>query len=69
MLSSHGGYLTIAMQHNTETILSNGETKSRAHDPDIVGAKEDLKLSHGGPSQRQASDTNLTFKAFRQSHH
>ena len=26
------------------------ETKKRAHDPQIVRAKENLKLSHGGPS-------------------
>ena len=30
-----------------------------AHDSQTVSAKEYLKLSHGGPSQRQASDTNI----------
>ena len=30
----------------------------RAHDSQIVRAKENIKLSHGGPSYNQASDTN-----------
>ena len=30
-----------------------------AHDSPIVRAKENLNLSYGGPSQRQASRTNL----------
>ena len=30
----------------------------RAHDSQIVRAKENIKLSHGGPSYIQASDTN-----------
>ena len=34
-----------------------------AHDSQIVGAKENLKLSHGGPSQREAWDTNRLIKA------
>ena len=29
------------------------ETKKRAHDSQIVRVKENLKLSYGGPSQRQ----------------
>ena len=40
-----------------------------AHDPQIVGAKENLKLSQGGPSQRQILDTNKLIKALRQGHH
>ena len=34
------------------------ETKKRAYDSQIVRAKENLKLSHGEPSQRQISGTN-----------
>ena len=30
------------------------ETEKRAHDSQIVRAKENLKLSHGGPSYSQA---------------
>ena len=41
----------------------------RAHDSQIVRAKENLKLSHGGPSQRQVSATNQPIKASRQDHH
>ena len=33
-------------------------SKKMAHDSQIVRAKENLKLSHSGPSQRQASGTN-----------
>ena len=32
-------------------------------------AKESLKFSYGGPSQRQASGTNQQIKALRQDHH
>ena len=35
------------------------ESKKRAHDSHIVRAKENIKLSYSGPSQRQASGTNL----------
>ena len=41
----------------------------RPHDSQIVRAKENLKLSYGGPSQQQASDTNQRIKAFRQDRH
>ena len=34
-----------------------------------VRAKETLKLSYGGPSQRQASGTNQQIKALRQGRH
>ena len=37
--------------------------QKRAHDSQIVRAKEDLKLSHGG------SGTNPPIKALRQSRH
>ena len=45
------------------------ETKKRAHDSQIVRAKEKLKMSHGGPSYRKASGTNPPIKVLRQSHH
>ena len=40
-----------------------------AHDSQIVRAKENLKLSYGGPSQRQTSGTNQPIKALRQGRH
>ena len=40
-----------------------------AHDSQIVRAKENLKLSYGGHSQRQASGTNQRIKALRQCRH
>ena len=42
------------------------KTVEMAHDSQIVRAKENLKLSHGGSSQRQASDTNQQIKVLRQ---
>ena len=39
------------------------------HDSQVVRAKENLKLSYGGPSQRQASGTNQRIKALRQGRH
>ena len=45
------------------------ETKKMVCDSQIVRAKENLKLSYSGPSQRQASDTNQQIKAFRQGCH
>ena len=45
------------------------ETKKMTHDSHIVRAKENLKLSYGGPSQRQASGINQQIKASRQGHH
>ena len=40
-----------------------------AHDSQIVRAKENLKLSHGGSSYTLASGTNQPIKALRQSRH
>ena len=40
-----------------------------AHDSQIVRAKETLKLSNDGPSQRHTQGTNQLFKALRQGHH
>ena len=35
----------------------------------VVRAKENLKLSHGGPSQRHTPGTNQSIKDLRQSRH
>ena len=79
MLSLHEGFLTIAMYHHRELpkycnasskrnnqikLTHYDETKKKAHDSQIARAKENPKLSHGGPSHRQASDTNPPIKAF-----
>ena len=45
------------------------DDKEKVHDSQIVRAKENLKLSNDGPSQRQASGTNQRVKALRQGHH
>ena len=39
------------------------------HDSQIVRAKENLKLSLGGPNYSQVSGTNQPIKALRQSRH
>ena len=41
-------------------------TKEKTLDSQIVRAKENLNLDHGGPSQRQASDTNPPMKGLGQ---
>ena len=41
--------------------------QKRTHDSQIVRAKENLKLSHGGPSYSQSPGTNPLIKALRQS--
>ena len=46
--------------------MYHNETKKRAKDSQIVRAKENLKLSHGGPSQRQTSDTNSPMQVLGQ---
>ena len=51
MFSSHGCLLTNAMYHHGE-LTHFDETKNRAHDSQIVRAKENLKLSHVGSSYR-----------------
>ena len=53
------------MYHHRETI-NYGDTKKMAHDSQIVRAKENLKLSYGGPNQRQTLGTNQRIKALRQ---
>ena len=56
------------MYNHRETIKLThyNDTKKRAHDSQIVRAKENLKLSYGVPSQRQASGTNQPIKALCQ---
>ena len=45
------------------------QSLKRAHNSQIVRAKENLKLSHGGSSYREASGTNPPIKALHQSRH
>ena len=45
------------------------ETKKRAHDSQIIRAKENLMLGHGVISQRQASGTNPPVKGLCQGFH
>ena len=59
----------IIMENTLIKLTLHDETKKRAHDSQIVRAKENLKLSHGGSSYRLASDTNPPIKALRQSRH
>ena len=42
----------ISMENTLIKLLNHDETKKRAHDSQIVRAKENLKLSHGGSSYR-----------------
>ena len=60
---------SIIMENTLIKLIHLDETKKTAHDLQIVRAKENLKLSHGGPSYRKASGTNPLIKALRQSHH
>ena len=52
----------IVSQRNNQIKLTHyDDTKKKTHDSQIVRAKENLKLSYGGPSQRQASgNANIT---------
>ena len=54
-------------ENNLIKLTHYGETKNRAHDSQIVRAKENLKLSYEGASYSQASGTNPPIKALRQS--
>ena len=72
MLSSHGRFLTIAIYHHKKDInqlTHYNETGKKAQDSQIVRAKENIKLSHGGPSYSQESGPNPPIKALRQSNH
>ena len=59
----------IIMENTLIKLTLHDETKKRAIDTQIVRAKENLKLSHGGSSYRYASGTNPPIKASRQSRH
>ena len=50
-------------------LLYDNEKKKRVNDSQIVRLKENLKLSYGGPSQRQASGTNQHIQVLRQGRH
>ena len=59
-------YAATALRNNQinnydDTLKENGLMTHRA--------KENIKLSYGGPSQRQASGTNQQIKALRQGRH
>ena len=72
MFSSHDGHklINLSSWRNTLIILiHHNETKKGAHDSQIVRAKGNLKLSHGGSSYIFASGNNPSIKALRQSRH
>ena len=56
------------MYHHRE-ITHCDETEKRAHDSQIVRAKEYLTLSNDGSSYSQASGTNPPIKTLRHSRH
>ena len=63
-------YCNVSLHRNNIIKLTyNDETGKQAHDSQIVRAKENLKLSHYGPSYSQTSGTNPRNKALHQSHH
>ena len=64
LFSSHRGFLTNVMYYQIK--LTHDDTKKRAHDSQIVRVKENLKLSYGGPRQRQAFGTSQRIKVLRQ---
>ena len=51
------GFLAIAMYHGLMKIKHYDETKKITHNSQILGAKENLKLSIVGHSCRKASAT------------
>ena len=59
--------LIITEKQSDQTMMKC--SKKMVHDSQIVRAKENLKLRHGGPSQRQSSGTNQRIKALCQGHH
>ena len=59
----------IIMENTLIKLTLHDETKKMAHDSQIVRAKDNLKLSHGGSSYREASGTNPPINALRQSRH
>ena len=59
----------IITEKQSNQLTHYDDTKKRAHYSQIVRAKENIKLSYGGPSQRQASGTNQQIKALHQCRH
>ena len=59
----------ITEKQSNQVNTNYDDTKKRAHDSQIVRAKENLKLSYGGPSQRQTSGSNKRIKALRPGRH
>ena len=59
----------IIKENNQIKLTHYDDTENRAHDSQIVRAKENLKFSYCRPSKRQASGTNKQIKALRQGHH
>ena len=60
------------MDHHRERIKSNSRTKMQQRKWPMTHrdrAKENLKLSYGGPSQRQVSGFNPQIKALRRNRH
>ena len=55
--------------NNPIELKHNDNTNNRARKSQIVWAKKNIKLSHGGHSQRHASGTNQPIKALRQDLH
>ena len=55
------------MYHQRDNLIrlsQDDETKKKAHDKQVVLAKENLKLSYVGPNQRQTSGTNQWIKPY-----
>ena len=53
LFSSHGDFLTYVMHHYRKRLIKLtqfDETKKRAHDSQIVRAKENINWSYGRPS-------------------
>ena len=63
MFSSHGGFIS-SQRNNLIKLTQNNETKTMAYDPQIVRAKETVKLSQGGASQNQRQSPNHRLKLY-----
>ena len=59
----------LSQRNNRIKLTHYDETKERTHDSQIVRAKENHKLSYGGPSKQQALGTNQRIKALCQGRH
>ena len=59
----------IIMENTLIKLTLHDETKKRAHNSQMVRAKENLQLSHGGSSYTKASGTSPPIKALRQCLH